>query len=670
MRQTTPLLWMVPLIFFTAVPAATQQDSLPVVRIGFVFDGPRTTNAEFAQLHAAEIQAILEGEFEPRFPPSSLREGDHTLAGIAGTVDRSLADPDVDLLVVLGPLASFEIARRGPLPKPSVAAFAMDPEVLGFPLTVGTSGTPNLSYIAQATELTRDFQAFREIVPFSTLTLLANPHWADVPAIGQRAAAAARSLGIDLQPVAVDHPIEDALAQIPPDAEAVYLTPLVHLSDAELSGLITELNSRGLPTFSMFGIEEVELGVLATLRPETFFPQVARRVALNVQRIVLGEEPGSIPVFFDCGERLTINMATARVIGRFPSWNVLTEANLLNEEEEEPPRRLSLHQVAQEVVEVNLDLQAQGHGVAAGAEEVRMARSLLLPSVEATATSVFIDKDRAEASFGAQSERTLSGGASVSQVLYSEPAWANLTIQRELQQARVHKLEEVRLDITLDALVGYLNVLQARALHATERENVLMTRSNLELARLRRGAGIARAGEVLRWESQIAVDRQRVIAAEALRYTLEQALNRVLHRPLEERFGAEDVATVVGLDGAVTTTDPYLITSDERLVPYANNLQTWSVFRDFMVEEGLAASPELRQVDVGIAAGPDDRFGRQRRESVLAGRSGLGGIPLPRPDVVAGHVPQGQRSELERGADVFSPDRHRRSAPRRSCEGD
>jgi outer membrane protein TolC len=166
----------------------------------------------------------------------------------------------------------------------------------------------------------------------------------------------------------------------------------------------------------------------------------------------------------------------------------------------------------------------------------------------------------------------------------------------------VHKLEEVRLDVTVDALVSYLNVLQARALHAIERENVLMTRSNLELARLRRGAGIARAGEVLRWESQIAVDRQRVIAAEALRYTLEEALNRVLHRPLEERFGAEDVVAVVGPNGAVRTTDPYLLTSDERLVAYANNLQTWSLFRDFMVEEGLAASPELGQVDVGITA--------------------------------------------------------------------
>ena len=251
MRQTTLPLVIVPLILVTAVPAVSQQDSLPVVRVGFVFDGPRTENREFAALHAEEIRAILRGEVEPRFPPESLLEGDHTLAGIARVIDVTLADPQVDVLVALGPLASFDVARRGPLPKPAIAAFAMDPEVLGFPLSAGTSGTPNLSYIAQATELRRDFEAFREIVPFSTLTLLANPHWADVPAIGQRAVAEARSLGIELQTVPVDRPIEDALAQIPADAEAVYLTPLLHLTDAEWDALVAELNARGLPTFSM-----------------------------------------------------------------------------------------------------------------------------------------------------------------------------------------------------------------------------------------------------------------------------------------------------------------------------------------------------------------------------------------------------------------------------------
>lgn len=407
-------------------PVQAQQESLPSVRIALVFDGPNSANDALAELQAGEITEILRGEFEPRFPPVPSSEAGHTLASVTRTVDRLLSDPSVDLIVALGPLASYDLARRGPLAKPAVAAFAMDPEVLGFPLVDGTSGVPNLSYVAQATELTRDFQAFREIVPFSTLTVLANPRWEDIPGIGERAAAAARALDIELETIPVDRPIEDALAQLRPDAEAVYLAPLLHLTDAEWGALISELNRRRLPTFSMLGLEEVKLGVLATMRPETFHSQVARRVALNVQRILLGEDPSSLPVFFDCGERLTVNMATARAIGRFPTWNILTEANLLNEDEdEEPERKLTLSRVAHEAVETNLDLQAEDRGVQAGTEDVTLARSMLLPRVDATASGVFIDQDRAEATFGLQAERTLSGGASVTQLIYSEPAWAN-----------------------------------------------------------------------------------------------------------------------------------------------------------------------------------------------------------------------------------------------------
>jgi outer membrane protein TolC len=409
-------------------------------------------------------------------------------------------------------------------------------------------------------------------------------------------------LDIELELIPVDTPIDAALQAIPPDAEAVYITPLLHLTQAEWNQLVSELNRRRLPTFSMLGIEEVELGVLATMRPETFFPQVARRVALNIQRILLEEEPGSLPVFFDCGERLTINMETARTIGRFPNWDVLSEAELLNYEEEPPDRVLSISRVAHEALEANLDLLVQDGIVSAGAEEVRLARSNLLPQVEASATGLIIDKDRAEASFGAQAERTLSGGVTLTQLFFSDPAWANLSVQQDLQSARRHAREETRMDVILDAVTAYLDVLRTRAIVRVQRENVVATRSNLELARVRREIGTARAGEVLRWESQIAVDRNRVISADAQRLAAEVAVNRILHRPQEERFGAEDLSVVIAPDGRVRTTDPSLLTSDERLAGYGMNPLAWDAFRDFMVEEGLALSPEIMQLDAAIAA--------------------------------------------------------------------
>jgi outer membrane protein TolC len=597
-------MWTIfPLLLAPASPALAQQDTLPVVRIAFVFDGPVPNNEEFLELFAAEIREVLRGEFDVQFPAAMTREADHTLSGVSRVVDELLIDPRVDLLIPLHPLGSYDVTRRGPLPKPVVAPFVMDPEVQSVPLADGASGVRNLSYVAQATQVIRDLTAFQEVAPFTTLTVLGNPRWEEATtAITDGATAAARTLGVELRIIPVDRPIEEALQAIPVDAEAVYVTPLLHLTQPEWDELIAELNRRRLPTFSMVGVDEVHLGVLATMRPDTYFPQVARRVALNVQRILLGEEAGSLPVFFDCGERLTINMATARAIGRFPNWNVLTEAFLLNEEETPPERELSLVQAARDALEANLDLAVQDLVVSAGEEDVLLARSALLPQMGTTATGLIIDEDRAESSFGAQAQRTFTGGATVTQLVYSEPAWANLAVQQQLQASRVERRREVRLDITLAAATAYLAVLQAKALERVQRENLLVSRSNLELARVRRAVGSGRAGEVLRWESQIATDRQRVISSESQRALAEIQLNRLLHRPLEERFATTEMTAVITPDGRVRTTDPALITSDERLVRYGSNLQAWEVFRNFMVEEGLSLSPELNQLEAAITA--------------------------------------------------------------------
>jgi hypothetical protein len=53
-------------------------------------------------------------------------------------------------------------------------------------------------------------------------------------------------------------------------------------------------------------------GSVVGLHSDADLSRVARRVALNIQRILLGEAPASIPVFFHCSERLTINTSTAK----------------------------------------------------------------------------------------------------------------------------------------------------------------------------------------------------------------------------------------------------------------------------------------------------------------------------------------------------------------------
>jgi outer membrane protein len=456
---------------------------------------------------------------------------------------------------------------------------------------------------------------FRRIVPFKKLALLSAPYYGGttLQEFQQRFPKVVKELGLDFQRIVVGDSAKEALAKLEPDVEAVYLPPLQHLSAEEHDRLVKALIRCRLPSFSLRGRWDVERGVFAGLATEETFSRLARRTALNIQRILLGEDAGTLPYAFPARERLTINMATARAIKVYPPFSVLGEAELLDEEAVEIKRKSSLVSTVQEAIAANLDLAAQDRTVAAGKQEVKRARSDLLPQVEVSALGRIIDEDRAEASFGSQAEQTVTGTASLSQVIYADPAWANLSIQKHLQTAREEEREAVRLDITLESATNYLDVLRAKAVERIEKQNLNLTRSNLELARVRQSVGISGPAEVYRWESAIANSRQVLLQATSRRQQAERALNRLLNRPLNELFTTEDV----GLK------DPILMTSDERFSKSVNNPWALAVFSSFMVKEGLANSVEQRALDAAIAA--QERLLASAKRSFWAPTAALSG---------------------------------------------
>ena len=404
-----------------------------------------------------------------------------------------------------------------------------------------------------------------------------------MPALSARVRSATADLSIDPVVVPVGADVDAALSGIASDIEAVFVAPLMQFTDQQFARLATGLIQRQLPSFSWFGPAEVRAGILATRTPDTFTQQLARRIALSVQRIVGGEDAATMPVAFAAQERLAINVATARAIGAYPTWKLLTEANLIADDTRGRGRQLSLDQAVREAVQANLELAVRDRAVAVGAEDVNLAKSILMPQIDVSADWRVIDPDRAEASLGLLPEREFSASANFSQLLFAEPTWANYSAQRSVQESRVHDREALRLDIALDAAVAYLSVLRVKTLEQIERDNLALSRANLETAELRVSVGTATLSEVYRWETQIAGNRQAVIDATAQQKLTEIDLNRLLNRPLEEAFETVEP----DLD------DPVLLSSQERLYPYIDNPWSFEVFRQFMALEALEASPEL-----------------------------------------------------------------------------
>ena len=604
------------------------------MRVGVVVDGPWEGNSGIRELTRSEVATLTEGEFDVRFSDELYLVGDWTVDTARANLDQLLADPEVDAIITWGLLSSHAVCCYGALPKPVIAPVMIDRVIQGVPYENGASGVPNLTYVSLPNNLANELRFFRQMVPFQRVAILTNAALVEaIPRLQLRTLEIVQEEGLEFEYVGVGPSAAEALDAISPEVDAVFVWPLFHLSPEEMQKLIDGLNERRLPSFSSLGGEDVERGMFASLGSDEFLPRLTRRVALNLQRILLGAEPGSLPVAFDVRDQLTINMATARTIGVSPNWDALVEARLLHPEASDLPT-LALESAVDLAIAANLDLAARRLAVAAGEQEVAQARSVFRPQLDISAASIRIDDDRAAASFGSQAESTLTGSATFTQLLYSDGALANLAIQRNVQLSRAEELEALRLDIALEAAVTYLNLLRAKTLVQVQRNNLEHTRSNLELARIRRTIGAANPAEVFRWESQIATDRKDLIESMAQRRVAEMALNRLLHRDLEERF----------LSAEVNLNDPYLITGQDRFQGYTTTPRRLRVLRDFMVDEGLAAAPELRRLDAAIAAQRRavtaarraywvPTLGFQAAFDERLSRSGAGSEPISLPDL-------------------------------------
>ncbi len=311
-------------------------------------------------------------------------------------------------------------------------------------------------------------------------------------------------------------------------------------------------------------------------------------------------------VTFSRGEQLTINMRTARGIGVYPAFALMTDAELLNEERVQATRTLSLPRIVERAMTLNLDLQVAERLVEAAREDVRSARSVLLPQLELSARQTLIDQDRGSV---LQPERRLSASLGLTQLIYSNRAWTGYEVQKQVYRSSQEQLREFRLDLTQVAATAYLNLLQAKTLERISKENLQLTRQNLDRARVRQQIGVASSAEVYRWESEIARNRQEVIEANTARNIVELEINRLLDQPLEEPF----------LTSEADLEDPSLITSDQRIKGHLDDQWSFRRFRAFNVKEAYANSPELSALDAAIAA---------QNRILLGAKRAFGGIHL------------------------------------------
>ncbi|MFQ5547451.1 MAG: TolC family protein [Woeseia sp.] len=566
--------------------------------VALVIDGSPDRLEDRNQQYVDELLALTGSEFDVRIRGFS---GEWSVAGIGNALEQAYADPEIDMVLVTGFTGNQVAAGRSDFPKPTFLPVLLDLGVLASPAVDGKSGIRNLNYLTLYTDFGEDLDTMSSLVGFKNLVLLMGEQLSSViPNLRDQANAICTERGIELTLVGHDGLDHNLMARVPPETDAVFISGLPRMPQADFDKLVAAINAAGIPSYSFVGVQDVQRGVLVTNSARSNLPKVARLNALNMQAVMIGERTEDQPITFADKKQLTINMATARQIRLSPSFDVLGPATLLNREVAPEGRMLGLAEIAREAVAKNQDLLAEDYGVKASAEEIARARSNLMPQLNGGAAYTS-RKDSPAVAAGLFAERSTDTSFNLSQLIFSDSASANLRIQKNLQIAREQSLRQLRMDIIRAAASAYYNVLGARSQLTVQDNNLHVSKSNLDLAKDRQRLGTSTMADVYRWEAEVA--RAQILVMDA-RASVDQSwdsLNRLLHRPQGRPIALRPASFE----------DPFLFTQQE-IDDLINSPADYDRFTRFLIDRGFRLAPELLELDAQIAAKRRDVLTQRR----------------------------------------------------------
>lgn len=599
----------------------------PVV-VGVVRDGP-PAGEDIVPLISEELAMHLPAGMTARFKTDPAFDAGWDAHRVPGALESALGDPEVQLVLVTGSMGTA-VASKMELEKPVVSMSLLRADVLDLPIADDDRSLhKNLVFLVLAQRVERDIEVFSSLVPFDTLHILVGAEEIEGLGISEeklRTMGNVHDLNVEIVTVGLD--VDEILGSLGSEAQAVYLTRMARLGVDERHRIIDGLTDRRIPTFSMVGHTDVELGALGGLIPDAT-EQLVRRSALNLSRLIRNEKPADLPVLLRTDSDLLINGRTAAALSLSLSPETLLFASFLNREDlSQIADPLSLADAFQMAEMQNTSLAIQDSVTQSVAQDAAIAKSSLLPQLGLDISALGTDSEIAFTNAGVSTDGSARGSVALQQMIYNDRAVSDLKTARRLASSSEADLETVRLDVLARAGLSYLNLGRSRALLDVELQNLRLSEDNLELARLREEVGYSGRDEVLRWESVVAENRSAVFLSIQNVETDRIALNQILNVD-QGRHWRIDVAAV----------DPdsfgFL---DGQLSGAFGNPHTWRRVRAGFAQVAQEQSPEV-QARMDIVDAQQFQVGRAKRAYYLpsfwAGASysdefvqGNSGVPL------------------------------------------
>jgi outer membrane protein TolC len=587
------LLCLFSFALFVGPASLAAQTDKPVIRVTAVLDGNSPVFDAAIENLSDEIRDQLSDRYVVELVALEA-QSDWTAEGVRRQLDEAYADPEITAVFGFGHETVAAVAKRGRLPKPTILPYVVEAERQGLPRRGDVSGRRNLSYISEELDLSDEADALRRVADCKRIVVLAEDSQKDVVALVNRDER--------LTTVTAEPSVEALLGAIPSTSDCVIISALPQLSLSDRERLLAHLTRQRIPNAAV-DPTWIGQGALMSIRSPNNFERRAQRAALNLDLILEGRPSSEIHVAFEERLEMQINMEAARAIGVRPTFELLIEAELTNEDERSEDSGIAMGVAMLEAVDTNLDLEVSKKLVEAGEERVKAARGPLIIQAEAR-SGVTIRDPRRTVPGGFVAQYQGSTFVRANQSIYSERAWTRFKSRQLFQEGRQYGYFVDVLDVMLETGTAYVAVLRARAEERIQRKNIRLTREYLELARLRLEVGVANASELYRWQSQLANNQQAVIDARALVGQSKIELNRVLNRPSEKPIAPFDLP----LDD-----EGFALPPSDPISKYMGDPWSFELLREFMVREGLRNSPEARQIDARKRGFVRTEEGRKRQ---------------------------------------------------------
>ncbi|MBW2366676.1 MAG: TolC family protein [Deltaproteobacteria bacterium] len=577
------------LVLASLFPMGTQAHaSGKELRIGILIDVERKETPGLIRKIETEIKNLLEAKYTVKIEDADILRCDWSVDCIERNYQQLVNDARIDIIIGLGFLNGAVLTRRTAYPKPVIVVGVIDTEIQKTPITPQkTSGVHNLTYVMLPKSLDSDLETFHRLYPYRRIGLIEDRRLMEVIPADNRMADILAEMGVSILQISVDS-IDAAMDGLSEKVDAVIIGTLNRFEEHDRARLIEKINAQNLPSFALMGAADLRLGALAATGPITDYDKIFRRLALNIERILDGEDPAELPLMLDHPQNLFLNPETARRIGFSPSWDLLMDAQLVLSPSRADVPVLGLGDVIREALSANKALAAKQAAYRSKEADVALSKTELFPQLGISAGGTVIDAEHAA---GGQAERTTSAAATVDQVIYSEQLLANVTIKGHELMASQYSLNQLELDTVQETSLVYFDILRALTDRRIRKDYLDLVKKNLDIARKRLSVGYAGAADVYRWESEIARAKNSLIEAYAAMLSAKHRLNQLLYRPIDDEWEVRDVTL---------SDNPYNFYPEDEFRKFLDNPAFVKTFADFLVMEARTTLPEIKEIDESI----------------------------------------------------------------------